>query len=249
MPDGNIWSLPYDILAKEYAENKVVELQTIFHRNTDETDYRKALEFARQPQNETDVIFWAKSALSWNYLSEHAEIYKNQAKDFEQYEMAWTFSESQLDKGYLETTEKGKEIVKEFESFSAKPYKDPVGIPTIGYGHTKGVSLNDPPITHEKALELLDKDLKEAEDAIHDLVKVQLNQEQFDALASWTFNLGYGNLQSSTLLKKLNEKEYREVPSEMKRWVYADGRKLNGLIRRREKEAKLFEEGNAKMFG
>ena len=79
------------------------------------------------------------------------------------------------------------------------------------------------------------------EKAVKDAVEVPISQSQFDALVSWTFNLGAGSLNSSTMLKKLNNREFDEVPSQIKRWNKAGGKVLQGLVRRREAEALLYE--------
>ena len=95
-------------------------------------------------------------------------------------------------------------------------------------------------ITQEEAESLLQEEMHEYEGYINDMVKVPLEQHQFDAMVSWVFNLGSGNLSSSTLLKKLNNSEYDEVPAQIRRWNKAGGKVLDGLIRRREAEAKMF---------
>ena len=87
---------------------------------------------------------------------------------------------------------------------------------------------------------MLAEDLEEFEDYVESYVKVELSQNQFDALVAWTFNLGPGNLSESTMLKKLNEGDYAAVPDEMRRWNKAGGEVLNGLVRRRDAEAELF---------
>ena len=113
----------------------------------------------------------------------------------------------------------------------------------IGYGHTKGVKRGDE-ISVAQADNFLRQDVKVAERAVNRAVNVSINQDQFDALVSWTFNLGSGNLNRSTMLKRLNEKKFDEVPCEMIRWVYAGGKKLNGLVKRRYAEAELFNGGS-----
>ena len=87
-------------------------------------------------------------------------------------------------------------------------------------------------------------DLRKSEGYVDHYVKVPLKQYQFDALVSWTFNLGSGNLRSSTLLKKLNKRLYNEVPKEIERWNKVNGRVLLGLQRRRSAEALLFQGKN-----
>ena len=91
----------------------------------------------------------------------------------------------------------------------------------------------------EKIVEL-EEELEEYGGYVNDAVKVQLDQNQFDALVAWTYNLGPTNLNSSTMLKVLNEKKYNEVPQQMKRWNKAGGKVLEGLERRRLAESMLF---------
>jgi len=130
-------------------------------------------------------------------------------------------------------------LIKSFEGFSAKAYICPAGVLTIGYGHTEDVEVGQE-VTEDEAIWLLKKDLTDFESVVQQYVNVSLTQNQFDALVSWTFNVGETALRTSTLLKILNQDKYDEVPNQMKRWVYADGIELSGLINRREKEAKLW---------
>jgi len=122
-------------------------------------------------------------------------------------------------------------------------YQDSVGIWTIGYGHTKGVRPGQR-ITKAQAVAFLRQDVAWAEKAVNRAVKVNLSQSQFDALVSWTFNLGSGNLGRSTMLKRVNARNWRRVPCEMIRWNRAGGRVLRGLVRRRRAEAELFNGGH-----
>ena len=139
----------------------------------------------------------------------------------------------------VETSENGIELIKDFEGRRLVAYQDSVGVWTIGYGHTK-TAHEDKLIIKSTADRLLAEDLAEFEKYVDTYVTVALTQNQFDALVSWTFNLGPGNLKESTMLKKLNQGLYAEVPDEMRRWNKAGGKVLEGLIRRREAEAKLF---------
>ncbi len=125
------------------------------------------------------------------------------------------------------------------EDFQNKAYKREANVYTIGYGHTKGVS-QDMEIDKSQAERFLRQDLGEVETAVKHLVKVSLTQNQYDALILFTFNVGSAALGKSTLLIKLNAKEYSEVPKEMKRWIYAKDKMSKGLIARREYEAELF---------
>ena len=133
----------------------------------------------------------------------------------------------------------GVDLIKHFESCKLTAYQDSVGIWTIGWGHTGSVKKGDI-WTQGEADNILLNDLDKFEGYVNQYVKVPLTQNQFDALVSWTFNLGPGNLKSSTMLTKLNEKKYDEVPSQMKRWNKAGGKVLRGLERRRNAEAVMF---------
>jgi lysozyme len=142
-------------------------------------------------------------------------------------------------------TSVGLNLIKQFEGFEGEVYLDAVGLPTIGYGHllTKqeladGTFENG--ISRLEAEHLLRKDVRFAERAVLRLIRVPLLDGQFDALVSFTFNLGSGSLQRSTLRRKLNRYEYDAIPNELMRWVNAGGRKLKGLVRRRRAEAILF---------
>ena len=131
------------------------------------------------------------------------------------------------------------DLVKFFEGFEPRAYLCPANVWTIGYGRTRNVKEGD--IVNEKQAERdLLEELEEFGHQVSSTVKVSLEQSQFDALTSWTYNLGVGNLQSSTLLKKLNSGDKNSVPSEMLRWNKAAGKVLAGLTRRREAEAKLW---------
>ena len=134
---------------------------------------------------------------------------------------------------------KGLELIKHFEGCELEAYKCPAGVWTIGYGHIKGVQ-EGMTITEMQAEEMLQSELIEYEGYINDLVEVELNQNQFDAMVSWVNNLGGGNLRSSTLLKVLNAGNYAGVPEQMIRWNKAGGKVLEGLTRRRQAEADLF---------
>lgn len=130
-------------------------------------------------------------------------------------------------------------LITHFEGLKLKAYRDSVGIPTIGVGHTKDVQLTDI-ITYSQAIELLQQDLQVAAVALARLIKVTLNMNQFSALLSFTFNLGSGTLQRSTLRMKLNRGEYRDAANEFLKWDKAGGMKLKGLVLRRQAERTLF---------
>ena len=140
----------------------------------------------------------------------------------------------------MNISNEGLSLIKKFEGCELDAYKCAAGVPTIGYGSTHGIEMGMS-ISRARAEELLLEDIAKFEDHVNNNVKVPLNQNQFDAMVSWTFNLGGGNLKSSTLLKVLNGSDYTDVPNQIKRWNKANGKILEGLIRRREAEALLFE--------
>lgn len=144
-------------------------------------------------------------------------------------------------------------LIQDSEGFRAKPYLCPAGVPTIGYGSTiyengTHVKLSDPEITEERAVEILFDQLKKYENAVNRYVHVPINQNQFDALVDFAYNAGAGNLQRSTLLRKLNAGDYEGASHEFGRWVYGGGKKLNGLVKRREAERNLFMRNFHKTF-
>jgi len=140
----------------------------------------------------------------------------------------------------MKISQEGLSLIKRFEGCRLESYKCSANVLTIGYGHTSGVKETDT-ITQDEADKLLQEDVEQFEKYVDDNVTVELGQSQFDSLVAWTFNLGVGNLRESTMLKKLNNEDYKSVPSEMKRWNKAGGKTLDGLIRRREAESLLFQ--------
>ena len=131
-------------------------------------------------------------------------------------------------------------FIKHFESFSSQVYVCPGGHRTIGYGHVLKPGEKAQKITKDKAKTLLDNDLFEARYGVSRLIKVPLAPYQWDALTSFTFNVGTGALQSSRLRQCVNAEEHDEVPQEFLRWVYAGGRKLKGLVHRRTLESQWY---------
>ena len=140
----------------------------------------------------------------------------------------------------MNISQEGLSLIKKFEGCELKAYKCAAGVWTKGYGSTKGVKEGDT-LTQEEADELLLHEMEEYEGYINNAVTVNLEQNQFDALVSWVFNLGPANLKASTMLKVINDNKLTEVPAQIKRWNKAGGKVLQGLIRRREAEALLFE--------
>jgi GH24 family phage-related lysozyme (muramidase) len=145
-------------------------------------------------------------------------------------------------------TDAGLALIRRFESFSATIYVCPSGYATIGYGHvvTEGEREQFASgIDENEAEDLLRHDAAIAERAVLRLIAVPLTDGQFDALTSFAFNLGGGALQRSTLRRKVNREEHALVPAEFMKWIWASGRKLKGLVRRREAEARCYIESPA----
>ena len=134
-------------------------------------------------------------------------------------------------------TQDGIDLIKRFEGFSSTVYICPAGYPTIGYGHLVSSGESYTEISETEAEELLRKDVESAERAVLRLVNVPLTDGQLDALVSFTFNLGSGAFQRSTLRRKVNRQAHTEVPAQLMRWVWAGGRKLRGLRKRRSAES------------
>ena len=125
------------------------------------------------------------------------------------------------------------------EGLRLRAYKCPAGVWTIGYGHTSGVKPADV-ITKEQAFEFLKVDLKWAEDEVNKQLP-DINQNQFDALVSFVFNVGVGNLRKSTLLKKAKaDPNDKTISLEFAKWNKGGGKVLPGLVRRRKEESDLY---------
>lgn len=134
----------------------------------------------------------------------------------------------------------GLELIKHFESLKLEAYKDVVGVWTIGWGHTGEDVYEGLVITEEQAEELLKKDLEEYERYVRGSIGTRLNDNQFSALVSFAYNLGIGNLKTSTLLKLLNKGDYFNASKEFVKWSKAGGKRYKGLVRRRLSERNLF---------
>ena len=146
----------------------------------------------------------------------------------------------------MKVDNKGLDLIKQFEGFSGKPYLDSVGMPTIGYGFTyypngKRVTMNDSPISEEHATTLLAEIIKPYEVGVDSMTRDDITQNQFNALVSFAYNLGVKSLQGSTLLKKVNRNPNdKTIRDEFLKWVNAGGKKLQGLVNRRNKEAEVY---------
>jgi lysozyme len=154
----------------------------------------------------------------------------------------------------MQMSEHGLGLLEKWEGFELNVYKDSAGLPTIGVGHllTKSelssgkIMINGVPVqysgglTNQQVLDLLGQDVEPAEKAVNNGVKVVLNQNQFDALVSFTFNVGVGAFTASTLLKVLNQQQFTEVPTQFLRWTRSGGQVVQGLVNRRQNEISLW---------
>lgn len=136
----------------------------------------------------------------------------------------------------MSLTAAGLVALANFEGFAPEAYVPvPGDVPTIGFGSTAGVEIGDK-ISVTGALNRLQKDVRKAEDAVKSCVTVPLTQNQFDAFISLSYNIGGSAFCNSTLVRKLNSGNYQGACAELKRWVYVDGRVVQGLVNRREAE-------------
>jgi lysozyme len=146
---------------------------------------------------------------------------------------------------------RGAGFIARFEGCVLRMYNDPTHNATIGVGHLihmGPINGREPPefrrgITRARALELLTGDAGKASQSVRQMIKVPLNQQQLDALISFTFNCGAGSLSVSTLRARLNRGDYAAVPHELNKWVFSSGKRLPGLVRRRQAEGVLFGQG------
>jgi len=143
-------------------------------------------------------------------------------------------------KNSIRISEEGISLIKEFEGYREGVYLDSAGKRTIGYGHLIRNDERFEKLTREEAEKILLNDIADAEKTIKNNVKIRLNQGQYDALVSLVYNIGKNNFLKSTLLKKLNSGDYYNAGKEFERWIYAGGKKIPGLKKRREREMQLF---------
>ena len=148
----------------------------------------------------------------------------------------------------------GKLLFQAWEGLELNEYIDSGGAPTIGVGHlmTRSERMSGKIIIKGKAVvyrnglttdqcwDLLDQDLDSAENTVNNAVKIGLNQNQFDALVSFVFNIGETAFRTSTLLKVLNAGNFDQIPTQLRRWIRDNGKVVKGLINRREKEITLW---------
>lgn len=146
----------------------------------------------------------------------------------------------------MKTDIKGQQLIQQFEGLSLKPYLCPAKIPTIGYGNTfyedgKAVTMADAPITKERAIGLFLSIVQPFEEQVSALLKKSVNQQQFNALVSFTYNVGRGAFMQSTLLKKVNANPNDPtIRDEFMKWVKVNGAVFTGLVNRRKAESDMY---------
>ena len=145
----------------------------------------------------------------------------------------------------MNISENGVNLIKQFEGFRADPYQDSVGVATIGYGTIlypdgTSVTMNDSPITEDQAEQYLAFNVDHKTSSINNMLTVSVNQNQFDALCSFAYNLGCGSLHGSTLLRLVNQSDFYGAANQFPLWDKAGGQVVAGLQRRRLAEQQLF---------
>jgi lysozyme len=151
----------------------------------------------------------------------------------------WLTTKSGNPVKFSKVSQAGVDLIKRWEGLRTNAYKCPAGVWTIGYGHTR-TAKPGMMISHGEAENLLREDLKGFELAVSRAVTVPLNQNQFDALVSFAFNVGIGAFVKSSLLRILNTGDYEDAARQFSRWVRGGGQKLPGLVSRRKAEYELF---------
>jgi lysozyme len=137
-------------------------------------------------------------------------------------------------------SKQARDIIADFEGCKLSAYLCPANVPTIGYGRTSNVKMGDT-CTQEQADAWLQEELDHFGSGVAEMIKVEVNQNQFDALVSFAYNVGLGALKGSTLLRLLNQGKHSECGEQFLRWNKAGGKVLAGLIRRRIAEKVMFE--------
>jgi len=139
-------------------------------------------------------------------------------------------------------SDRGLALTKSFEGLRLTAYQDVAGVWTVGYGHTGPAILDGMTISEADAEALLRADLADAIACVNRAVRVEIAQSQFDALVDFCFNAGRGNFLQSTLLRKVNLRDFAGAAVQFELWVHAGGEVVPGLVRRRKAEAALFSQ-------
>lgn len=135
---------------------------------------------------------------------------------------------------------KAGRLIAEFEGFSSTVYRCQAGVPTIGFGHTRGV-VDGQTITKEDALRLLMSELSTLQKALANVIHVDVTEGQFVAILSLVYNIGVWKFRTSTLLRELNKGNFVNAGNEFARWIYVKRQPTEGLMRRRAKEREVFD--------
>ncbi len=149
----------------------------------------------------------------------------------------------------MKMTDEGLALIKEFEGLRTLAYRDPVGVWTIGYGHTamagEPVVKSGLLVSEAEASEILRRDVEMFSRGVRKALTRAVSDQQFSALVSFAFNVGLGAFAGSSVLRAVNAGEFEAVPRRLSLWSKAGGRTLPGLVRRRAAEAALFVSGDA----
>jgi lysozyme len=149
----------------------------------------------------------------------------------------------------MKMTDEGLALIKEFEGFRTQAYRDPVGVWTIGYGHTaragEPVVKSGLVVSEAEASEILRRDVEMFSRGVRKALTRSVSDQQFSALVSFAYNVGLGALAGSSVLRAVNAGDFEAVPRRLALWTKAGGRVLPGLVRRRAAEAALFVSGDA----
>lgn len=145
-----------------------------------------------------------------------------------------------LEKGSIVSPQSIVDLLKKFEGCSLKSYQDTGGVWTVGVGHTGSEVHAGMTITQAQADALLAQDIKNTQSQLKPLVTVPLNRNQLDALTSFCFNVGCGTFKGSKLRQVLNQGDYKDVPFHLGKYIYDNGKVVNGLVVRRQAESALW---------
>jgi len=191
-----------------------------------------AIDFEFSKMDDLTLDDWARSILGLPFRPKGAKPF-----------VGWLLPTIKAEKAKqpkMTISKTGVKLIQDWEGYRSKAYVCSAGVWTIGWGHT-ATARRGMRIDKSEGQRLFNKDIQVYVNAVNRLVSVPLNQNQFDALVSFCFNLGAGALSNSSLLRELNKGNYKSAANWFERYVYGGGRKLEGLIRRRKAERKLFE--------
>jgi len=207
------------------------------HRNKENNMIQilDVIEYYRNQPNQNEAIAYLQANIPQNVLVRFAEIWRKPEPKPEP-ESVNIIQQRKINKA-------GLYLLKEFEGLVLYTYDDGVGVPTIGYGHTKGV-LWGMIISESQAEKFLKEDLEYFEAKVTEMVTVRLTENQYSAIVSLCYNIGEGALGGSTLMRLLNDGDYQGAANQFGRWINGGGNVMEGLVRMREAERELFLTGD-----